>query len=248
MNSKVQYSYESAPAKANCGPVLSCKYSPTKEYRKCYYEDVKTLYDCFQRGLSLSRDDPCYGMRPIDKDGHAGDYVWLTYGQIWERVQNFGSGLIYLDLVPKRYNLRCIGVFARNCVEWSILEQACNAYNLTIVPTYETLGADAILHILRETEMKSIVCSSVETVKILSMKEKTVPLEVIIQMEDITDGDRELAANAGVKLYSMSEIEEIGKEHHAPCTPPKPDDICTICYTSGTTGVPKARSPSPRHP
>lgn len=81
-------------------------------------------------------------------------------------------------------------------MEWSILEQACNAYNLTIVPTYETLGADAILHILRETEMKSIVCSSVETVKILSMKEKTVPLEVIIQMEDITDGDRELAANA----------------------------------------------------
>ena len=46
----------------------------------------------------------------------------------------------------------------------------------------------------------------------------------------------------------MSEIEEIGKEHHAPCTPPKPDDICTICYTSGTTGVPKARSYSPRHP
>ena len=85
-------------------------------------------------------------------------------------------------------------------MEWSILEQACNAYNLTIVPTYETLGADAILHILRETEMKSIVCSSVETVKILSMKEKTVPLEVIIQMEDITDGDRELAANA-VVLY-----------------------------------------------
>lgn len=81
-------------------------------------------------------------------------------------------------------------------MEWSILEQACNAYGLTIVPTYETLGADSILHILRETEMKSIVCSSVETVKILSMVEKTVPLKVIIQMEDITDADKELASNA----------------------------------------------------
>ena len=81
-------------------------------------------------------------------------------------------------------------------MEWNILEQACNGYGLTIVPTYETLGADAILHILRETEMKSILCSSVETVKILSMVEKTVPLEVIIQMEDITDEDRQLAANA----------------------------------------------------
>ena len=81
-------------------------------------------------------------------------------------------------------------------MEWNILEQACNAYGLTIVPTDETLGADAILHILRETEMKSILCSSVETVKILSMVEKTVPLEVIIQMEDITDEDRQLAANS----------------------------------------------------
>ena len=44
--------------------------------------------------------------------------------------------------------------------------------------------------------MKSIVCSSVETVKILSMVEKTVPLKVIIQMEDITDADKELASNA----------------------------------------------------
>ena len=37
----------------------------------------------------------------------------------------------------------------------------------------------------------------------------------------------------------MSEIEKIGSEHRVPCIPPKPDDICTICYTSGTTGVPK---------
>lgn len=37
----------------------------------------------------------------------------------------------------------------------------------------------------------------------------------------------------------MSEIEKIGKEHRSPVNPPKPDDICTICYTSGTTSVPK---------
>lgn len=37
----------------------------------------------------------------------------------------------------------------------------------------------------------------------------------------------------------MREIEEIGKEHRFPVNPPKPSDICTICYTSGTTGAPK---------
>lgn len=93
--------------------------------------------------------------------------------------------------------MKCLGIFSRNRVEWCIAEQACNAYNFTLVPTYETLGADAVLYILRETEMKTIVCSSTETVKVLSMIEKNVPLKAVIQMEDITDKDRELA-NAAV--------------------------------------------------
>lgn len=87
-------------------------------------------------------------------------------------------------------------MFSRNRVEWCILEQACNAYGFTIVPTYETLGADAMLYILRETEMKTIVCSSAETVKILSMAEKGIPLEVVIQMEDATETDKKLASDA----------------------------------------------------
>ena len=88
-----------------------------------------------------------------------------------------------------------MGIFSRNRVEWSITEQACNAYNFSLVPTYETLGADSILHILRETEMKSIVCSSSETAKVLSLLEKEVPLKVIIQIEDINETDRELVKN-----------------------------------------------------
>ena len=37
----------------------------------------------------------------------------------------------------------------------------------------------------------------------------------------------------------MSEVEKLGHEHRVECTPPKPEDVCTICYTSGTTGIPK---------
>ncbi len=81
-------------------------------------------------------------------------------------------------------------------MEWCIAEQACNAYNFTLVPTYETLGADSVLYILRETEMNTIVCSSAETVKVLSMVERNVPLKAVIQMEDITDKDRTLAKEA----------------------------------------------------
>lgn len=37
----------------------------------------------------------------------------------------------------------------------------------------------------------------------------------------------------------MSEVEEYGRTHRVAPMPPKPEDVSTICYTSGTTGVPK---------
>ena len=36
-----------------------------------------------------------------------------------------------------------------------------------------------------------------------------------------------------------SQVEALGKEKPSPLRPPKPDDLATICYTSGTTNVPK---------
>ena len=67
------------------------------------------------RGRRISPDGPCYGYRPIVLvherlltpriPGKAGDFVWFTYNEVWERVQDFASGLIYLDLVPEKFDV-----------------------------------------------------------------------------------------------------------------------------------------------
>lgn len=41
------------------------------------------------------------------------------------------------------------------------------------------------------------------------------------------------------KCYSWSELLEMGRKSPSPAIPPKPEDLCTIMYTSGTTGNPK---------
>lgn len=47
------------------------------------------------------------------------------------------------------------------------------------------------------------------------------------------------AKRAGIQLLEFSEIEALGHQYPHVHIPPSPKDICTLCYTSGTTGNPK---------
>ncbi|KAJ0600376.1 putative long-chain-fatty-acid--CoA ligase [Helianthus annuus] len=49
-----------------------------------------------------------------------------------------------------------------------------------------------------------------------------------------------LPSATGVKVISYSQLITQGTSNHYPFCPPKPEDVATICYTSGTTGTPKA--------
>lgn len=51
--------------------------------------------------------------------------------------------------------------------------------------------------------MKTIVCSCIETVKVLSLMEKGVSLEAVIQMEEVEEKDRELAKKNVWSLISV---------------------------------------------
>ena len=47
------------------------------------------------------------------------------------------------------------------------------------------------------------------------------------------------AKKAGIKAYTWQAFLDMGRKAPSPPHPPKPDDLCTIMYTSGTTGDPK---------
>lgn len=49
----------------------------------------------------------------------------------------------------------------------------------------------------------------------------------------------QMAAAQGIKIFSIAELEQIGKESGRGFRPPSWDDMSTINYTSGTTGPPK---------
>jgi long-chain acyl-CoA synthetase len=50
---------------------------------------------------------------------------------------------------------------------------------------------------------------------------------------------RQWAGEKNIVLMAMDELENLGRQKPMKHIPPKPDDVATICYTSGTTGNPK---------
>lgn len=105
--------------------------------------------------------------------------MWQTYNETLLRAKNFGSGLICQGLNPGQntfvgkfieskflfdktfkifictinilFSLFFTGIYAQNCPEWILTEQAAYCYSMVIVPLYDTLGANACAFIVNQS-------------------------------------------------------------------------------------------------
>ena len=65
---------------------------------------------------------------------------------------------------------------------------------------------------------------------------QTPHVRTLVKLGIATEEERTAATQHGVELISYSELHASGEDQPSPPNPPQPDDIATICYTSGTTG------------
>nr|XP_033798226.1 long-chain-fatty-acid--CoA ligase 5 [Geotrypetes seraphini]XP_033798227.1 long-chain-fatty-acid--CoA ligase 5 [Geotrypetes seraphini] len=200
-----------------------------------YYEDARTLYEVFQRGLRVSDNGPCLGYRKPNEP-----YRWLSYKQVSDRAELLGSGLIHVGCQPSPNQF--VGIFAQNRPEWIIAEFACYTYSMVCVPLYDTLGPEAIVFIVNRAELSTVICDKPEKAAILlnnCEKGETPALKIIILMDPFDKELKEKGTALGVEILSLQELEDLGKEHFKKPIPPKPEDLSIVCFTSGTTGDPK---------
>ncbi|XP_020791130.1 long-chain-fatty-acid--CoA ligase 5 isoform X1 [Boleophthalmus pectinirostris] len=200
-----------------------------------YFEDTKTWYDMFQRGLRISDGGPCLGYR---KPGQP--YEWISYIEVAEQAQLLGSGLLAKGCRPN--SSQFVGIFAQNRPEWTISELACYTYSMVVVPLYETLGQEAMVHILDLAEISLVICDREEkAVSLLENKERGVipKLSCLILFNDFSDAFLERAKKCDVEVLKYTQLIELGRENLRDPVPPKPEDLAVVCFTSGTTGKPK---------
>ncbi|KAM4836660.1 long-chain-fatty-acid--CoA ligase 1 isoform 2-T3 [Thomomys bottae] len=200
-----------------------------------FYDDVRTLYEGFQRGLHVSNNGPCLGSRKPDQP-----YEWLSYKQVAEMSECIGSALIQKGF--KASSDQFIGIFSQNRPEWVITELACFTYSMVVVPLYDTLGAEAITYIVNKAELSVIFADKPDKARLLldSVENKLTPgLKVIVVMDSYGSDLVERGKKCGVEIISMRAMEDLGRANKRKPKLPTPEDLAIICFTSGTTGNPK---------
>ncbi|WKX99249.1 hypothetical protein Q1695_014269 [Nippostrongylus brasiliensis] len=205
-----------------------------KLYEDKVYPEVVTLWDAFNHGLKKSQDGPCVGTRGAD-----GQYRFKKYSEVLQESSGFASALVSeLEVRPGDR----IGIYAQNRAEWLITAFGCVQQSVTIVPLYDTLGADAASFVVSQTEISVVVVDTMSKARNLASKKSLMPnLKTILLMnnDEVTpESEAELKA-AGVKILPLRDVIDRGSRNPQPKRLPTKDDVYIICYTSGTTGTPK---------
>ena len=210
----------------------------------------ETVLESFEINLKKNRHKCNFlGFRKkINKDKLENKYTWITYEEADELLTNFSKGLNALNLCPiieieKEGPYRLLGIYSRNKKEWLLSYLGAIKDSITIVTIYETLGNLAIEYILSQTQLITVVIEvkALKTIYNLASQNKINKLKNLIVIEKEEDEETCLALKKlGLNIYTWEEIVEKGKNAgNIVLNKAKPDDICIINYTSGTTGYPK---------
>ena len=152
----------------------------------------------------------------------ADQYIDYTYSSAAAEVKKIAHFI--KEKLPK--GTQNVGILSKNSAHWMMADLAIAAAGAISVPFYATLTKDQLHQVLVHSECQILIVGKLDHWE--KIKE-SIPAKVLVIHTPESD---EKTGN------QWSDIVSLGPEITS--TPsPKPEDIATIVYTSGTTGMPK---------
>ena len=178
-----------------------------------------------------------YGDRLAVEKKQKGAWISATWKEYYDRASAAGLGLYQLG-VEKGDR---IGILSENCLEWAYTDMGTLGIGAVVVPIYTTLVAEEVRYIAQNAELKVLFVENREQLdKATEFVDDAGSLAKIVCFD-------ESAATGHDAVISFSALMKTGREkqHERPglfkelAEAVTPEDLATIVYTSGTTGVPK---------
>ncbi len=166
----------------------------------------------------------------------AGLYLGITYRQMWETIRRLTHGMAAIGLQSGDR----IAIFSGNRPEWPITDFAIMALRGISVPLHTTATDSQLAFILKDAGVRAVFVENLKQAqRFLAFKDQVNTLEFVIPF-DLTKESSHLP-------YSYRDLNALGEKHRK--THPdffiknmqaiQPREMCSIVYTSGTSGEPK---------
>ena len=181
-------------------------------------EEPSNLVALVERSIDLFPNKPLFGTK-----NRQGEYEWLTYGEVGERIDRVRAGLAQSGVGRND----AVGIIAGNRTEWAVAAFAAFGLGAWFVPMYESERPETWRYVIADSGLTVLFVAN----------------EEIRQKVDEIAGDiptlKKVIIIDGAGDDSLGSLEEVGEKTPVPSLRPDPGEIAVLIYTSGTTGNPK---------
>jgi long-chain acyl-CoA synthetase len=182
------------------------------------YDHPDNLVALIEDSVKKFSENPLFGTK-----NPAGDYEWVTYGQVGRRIDDLRGGLARMGI--KKGD--AVGIIADNRTEWAICAFAAYGLGARYIPMYEKELPQIWRYIIKDGSVRVLFVATPEILEqVNDFKADTPGLEKVILIDGQGDD-------------TMEAVELMGRGNPVPAIHPDPHDIAVLIYTSGTTGNPK---------